>query len=118
MANPLEPRDFLLPAKRLANNNDDVSLRTAVGRAYYALFLIARDKLRITNQGGSVHQEVVDIATRRKLPVGNQLKELRRLRNIADYDLIPRNTADLDWSDNWKRVEIIALTVLAELETW
>jgi hypothetical protein len=41
----MDPHDFLLLAARLSNSSDQADLRTAVSRAYYAAFHVARDFL-------------------------------------------------------------------------
>lgn len=90
-------RDFLNSARRLAAGPDESDWRSAVSRAYYAAFHVARDLLaalgfqtpradrahnylyaRLNNSGDA---GVEDVAKR--------LHELRRRRNQADYDLLP-----------------------------
>jgi uncharacterized protein (UPF0332 family) len=90
-------RDFLLLATRLAAGSIEADWRTAVSRAYYATFHVARrlfidlkftvlraDRahqylvFRLSNSGEAVVEQV-----------GRDLDTLRRLRNRADYDEIP-----------------------------
>ncbi len=88
-------RDFLPLARHLLGIGDEPARRSAVSRAYYAAFHVARDLLadlgfttpradraheylyrRLNNSGSAV----VRVAA-------NQLHDLRSLRNRADYDL-------------------------------
>ncbi len=90
-------RDFLVLAARLATGTTEADLRTAVSRAYYAAFHVARRLLtdlsftvpradrthqylvfRLSNCGESVVEQA-----------GRDLETLRRLRNRADYDEAP-----------------------------
>ena len=93
-------RDFLLLASRLAAGTTEADWRTAVSRAYYAAFHIARrlfadsgftvpraDRahqylvFRLSNSGESIVEQA-----------GRDLDTLRRLRNRADYDGTPALT--------------------------
>jgi uncharacterized protein (UPF0332 family) len=88
--------DFLPLAQRLAGGGTEPEWRTAVSRAYYAAFHGARQLLaglgfrapfgdrahaylwyRLANSGDASVQRA-----------GNDLGELRRRRNQADYDLV------------------------------
>jgi uncharacterized protein (UPF0332 family) len=90
-------RDFLLVASRLAAENTEADWRTAVSRAYYAAFHVARQLLadlrfsvpradrahqylvfRLSNSGEAAVEQA-----------GRDLDTLRRLRNRADYDETP-----------------------------
>jgi uncharacterized protein (UPF0332 family) len=90
-------RDFLVLAGRLATGTGEADWRTAVSRAYYAAFHVARRlfiDLRFTvPRADRAHQylvfrlsncgeSVVELA-------GRDLETLRRLRNRADYDELP-----------------------------
>lgn len=59
--------------------------RSVVNRAYYAAFLLARDKAGITNTGGSVHQDVIKYYQAHQSSVSNRLMQLKKLRSDADY---------------------------------
>jgi len=93
-------RDFLLLAARLAAGTTEADWRTAVSRAYYATFHVARRLFadlnftvprayrahqylvfRLSNCGESVVEQA-----------GRNLETLRRLRNRADYDEVPALT--------------------------
>jgi len=90
-----DPLNFLNLAEKLAEKDEEAHLRTAISRAYYASFLIARDKLRIKVQIPEVHREVIkELYTKSSIAAEN-LHLLRRLRNFSDYDvLIKVNTED------------------------
>jgi uncharacterized protein (UPF0332 family) len=91
----MNPRAFLNVADDLLDGNDEEQWRSAVSRAYYAAFHVARQLLvrcgfvvpraerahayvtmRLANSG---HPDIGD--------AGDRLEMLRRARNIADYDL-------------------------------
>jgi uncharacterized protein (UPF0332 family) len=93
-------RDFLLLATRLGAGTTEADWRTAVSRAYYAAFHIARRSFadsgfsvpradrahqylvfRLSNSGEAVVEQA-----------GRELDTLRRLQNRADYDETPALT--------------------------
>ena len=93
-------RDFLVVATRLAAATTEGEWRTAVSRAYYAAFHVARRLLadlqfnvpradrahqylvfRLSNSGEAAVEQA-----------GRDLDTLRRLRNRADYDEVPALT--------------------------
>ena len=120
MTQPLDPLAFLNLAQELASQgNDETKIRTAVGRAYYALFLVAREKTGVRGRR-NVHQLVIDGVRGRTgyRPIGDQLDTLRRLRSVADYQLLPDKTADRDWMRNWSRVDEIVKRILPRLSSW
>jgi len=90
------PFDFLNLAKDLINDNE-AKIRTAISRAYYSSFLIARDTFSLSEKTPKVHRKVVSILYSRNPIVANQLHLLRRKRNFADYDtkvVLSRNDAE------------------------
>lgn len=119
MPQPFNPLDFLKLARDLATNPDDAKLRAAVNRAYYALFLIARDKAGITGPQ-DVHKRTVTAVKQRTnyLATGNDLDQLRILRIEADYCLIPSKPLYNDWVANWTKAEQIIHRVLPKLQAW
>jgi uncharacterized protein (UPF0332 family) len=91
---PFNAQDFLALAEQLANDpvGDEAKYRSALSRAYYALFLHARESLiargvMAASFSGTDHGLVIQ--TLRALSQGNadQLGKLRNKRNRADYDL-------------------------------
>ncbi len=97
------PMKFLEVAIKLAENGDEANLRTAVGRAYYAVFLVTRDKLGIKATEDS-HKKVLEALHKRNhITLKDQLKAVRDLRTVADYEMIPENENCRNWETNWIR---------------
>ena len=119
MPDPLDPLASFHLAQELAERSDEVRLRTAIGRAYYALFLIAREKTGVRDRG-RVHKNVIEAIKKRKgyLTTGEQLDSLRRLRTVADYELLPHNPDDGDWARNWSTAQALAERILPKLQVW
>lgn len=90
-------RDFLPLATRLAAGATEADWRTAVSRAYYAAFHVARQLLADLNfavpRADRAHQYLVFRLSNSGEPAveqaGRDLDTLRRLRNRADYDDAP-----------------------------
>jgi hypothetical protein len=102
MSPPFEPRDFIPVAERLANHpSGEAELRTAIGRAYYAVFLVARDKFGISARNKQVHRDTQIALKKKNFAAGDMLGKLHRLRKVSDYELIPSNLAHHDWQKNW-----------------
>ena len=80
-----DPIDFLHLAKRLMPG-DKASVRKSVSRAYYASFLMARDKIGLDLRVPAVHKKVTEEMYHRAPSIGHNLHLLRRTRNLADYD--------------------------------
>jgi uncharacterized protein (UPF0332 family) len=90
--------DFLAVADALAiadwDVNREASLRTAISRAYYAAFGVARRRARsirlATRRSAAEHGEVAAFYAARYGERGEQaalmLGRLRKRRNAADYD--------------------------------
>lgn len=79
------PSDFLDLARELVKNNE-AKIRTAVGRAYYASFLTARNAFAINEKTPQAHRLVLSMLYSKNPVSANKLHYLRRQRNIADYD--------------------------------
>jgi hypothetical protein len=99
---PFDPREFGALAERLAASPDagEAELRTAVGRAYYAVFLQARDRLGIRG-ARNIHHRVIAALKHRDPAAGNQLARLEDLRGVADYEMIVADPFRSDWASNW-----------------
>lgn len=71
--------------------------RTAIGRSYYAAFLIVRDRLKTNHQvtitKDGAHRQVVQALLGINRTVGQEYQRLRKLREAADYDVYYRNSA-------------------------
>lgn len=115
MMQPLDPLAFLELARELADGDDEARLRTAVGRAYYALFLVGREKSGVRVKK-DVHKAVVNAVKKRHRSLGDQLDSLRRLRIVADYELLPNDSANSNWQKNWERAEALVDKVLPGLQ--
>ncbi|HET6878557.1 MAG TPA: hypothetical protein VFI31_00195 [Pirellulales bacterium] len=95
----MDPRDFISLALRLSNSQNEADLRSAVSRAYYGAFHVARQfffdvGLRWTRKesyAAEVHMKVRYCLSQAgeadALLASDQLWSLRDLRNQADYDL-------------------------------
>jgi hypothetical protein len=89
----MDGRAFLAVARWLVTENDEAWLRTSAGRAYYALFLEARDALSRWGFGPipefQVHSSVRQFFERKGMSdlnlIAIRLRELQLLRNGADY---------------------------------
>ena len=90
-------RDFLTLASRLAAGNTEAEWRSAVSRAYYTVFHVARSLLRDLNfavpRADRSHQFLVfrlcNCSDSVVEAAGRDLESLRRSRNRADYDEAP-----------------------------
>jgi hypothetical protein len=95
----MDPQDFISLAIRLSNGPIEADLRSAVSRAYYGAFHVARQflqdcglrLLRKELDAAEVHRKVrYCLSAARNADAtfaANRLKSLRERRNIADYDL-------------------------------
>lgn len=90
-------RDFLSVAVRLAAAATEADWRSAISRAYYAAFHVARRLLADLNftvpRADRAHQYLIFRLSNCGEPAveqaGRDLETLRRLRNRADYDELP-----------------------------
>ena len=91
----MDERDFLTLARRLIAETAEASWRTAVGRAYYAAFHVARRLLEGLNftvpQAERAHSylclRLSNCGDPQVQDAGADLNTLRRGRNAAGYDL-------------------------------
>ena len=110
-----DPSRFPDLGNRLAaSDQSEVSLRTAVGRAYYAAFVRARDSLQITGRR-HVHGRVIGAVKRVDRAAGDQLDKLEELRGYADYDMDVTHPLFSDWQANWRKARAFATHVLRRL---
>lgn len=102
--------------------NQEAKLRSSVSRAYYAAFCKARNYLRDVDKlsvpiDGSAHQyvqekfEISSDPLRKQL--GEDLKRLRRRRNMADYwDSVRNPESETKMSLAWGEQILTAITSL------
>jgi uncharacterized protein (UPF0332 family) len=91
----MRPRDFLDLADELVIGNGEAEWRSAVSRAYYAAFHVAREFLQALGfavpEAESAHKYLVYRINNAGDPqlayIATRMDDLRRDRNIADYDL-------------------------------
>jgi hypothetical protein len=112
-----DPLEFLRLADALVTDDaDEATLRTAIGRAYYAVFLMARAKTGVQGRRNA-HERVREAIS----PVNDRLAALlgtiATSRYYADYELQPANANFSDWRRNWDRVRRNVTSVLEELRT-
>jgi uncharacterized protein (UPF0332 family) len=87
-----EPIEFLNLARRLSRSTNEAELRSAISRAYYSVFLHAREELVATSAmnatgTGADHALVVRTLRSQNRPEGYVFRRLRVARVQADYDL-------------------------------
>ncbi len=95
-----DPRDYLaLTARSLAEFFDEATQRSAINRAYYAAFLVAREY--VDQRGGTAnpprgrrwgsHERVIFSIGMVRHPAAKRIRrslfDLKKLRTSADYDL-------------------------------
>ena len=95
----MDPLDFISLAIRLSTSQNEADLRTAVSRAYYGAFHVARRFLSDCGvrwptremQSAEIHTKVRyclrESANADAIIVSRSLLSLRDLRNKGDYDL-------------------------------
>ncbi|MBI4289375.1 MAG: hypothetical protein HY671_13235 [Chloroflexi bacterium] len=92
-------------------SSDEAEARTAISRAYYAAFLVARNRLEIQEGGSEVHQLVVrELYSKKAAGAAKRLQLLRRHRNVADY-----NTARLVSAAHARMSVQLSEDILAEI---
>ncbi len=124
---PFDPKQFLHLAETISvgTNPSEAEFRTSVGRAYYAVFLIARDRLFALGKLDSIerpdlHLKVVAGVRNIKRQLGDQLDTLRRYRGQADYVLSAQDTRYQqrygNWQENWSRAQVIAQQIHTHIQ--
>jgi hypothetical protein len=117
---PLDPLAYWELAGELAGTGGEVRLRAAVGRAYYALFLLARERTGAfpASPQDSAHALVIRAVRKRwGFAAGNSLYLLKELRIAADYQLVTSDPAKLDWEQNWRTAQNLVSRLLPLLQT-
>lgn len=80
-----DPSAYLHVANELAQDGREAWLRTAVSRAYYGAFMIARDVMGVTVRNGLAHRQTRDRLVRHGKEMAAMLSTLHGLRKKADY---------------------------------
>jgi uncharacterized protein (UPF0332 family) len=87
----VDPIAFYSQAQEWFDSGDaeiSVTARSIVSRAYYAAFLVARDKASLgEDESFEIHRRVLNYYEQHKPDLANQLFQLRRLRTDADYKM-------------------------------
>lgn len=91
----MDPRDFLAQARRLANAGGAAGNRSAISRAYYAAFNVGCEHCSNwevnLSEGSDAHGLLRQLLQTSREPrltrLSGVLRELRMLRNKADYRL-------------------------------
>ena len=95
----MDPADFITLAIKLSSSRGEAELRSAVSRAYYGAFHLARKLVedcgvrlpRKELYAAEVHKKVRFCLSQERFSdaaiAANRLSSLRDLRNDADYDL-------------------------------
>ena len=122
MPEPFRPQQFMEVARMLASApTDEPKLRAAVSRAYYAVFLMVRDKARIIGKE-AVHERAKVAVAARSSAAGGTFQALREMRTHADYVLkagdLGHDPAYDDWDDNWKNAEWCYDSLLRFTSQW
>jgi uncharacterized protein (UPF0332 family) len=114
---PFDPVEFYQFAEEIASQRQrQVALRTAVGRAYYAMFLLARAKTGVRVKQDA-HETVINaLEERNEHHIATELGQLRRLREAADYQLMPDVRPLHSWPNNWLWAKRIVLDIRPKLE--
>jgi uncharacterized protein (UPF0332 family) len=92
-------------AQEWVNQGGEARQRSAVSRAYYAMFCTVRDKLQILDdyslpKSGSQHKDLWDFCEQdryrvQRRQIGVLGNRLRKARNEADYTTVIFNLSDL-----------------------
>ena len=122
MPDPFQPQSYLEVARYLAATpSDEPRLRAAVSRAYYAIFLMVREKAHITGKE-SVHERAKNAIAVKSFVASGTYQTLRELRTHADYALKAGDAgydpAYDDWVDNWENAEWCCSSLLAFIDQW
>lgn len=117
MEDTFEPLDFLRLADTLATPDaNEAALRTAIGRAYYAMFLLARQKTSVQGRR-SAHTRVREAISPTNQRLASLLGGMSEYRDVADYEPVPSNPQFRNWRRNWEHVRRNADDVLLALST-
>ena len=112
---PFDPLDYLHVADALTDQDpSEANLRTAIGRLYYAAFLLARESLGVAGRS-RIHGRVIGELARNDRVAAVELEKLFDLRILADYDLEVQDPLRTDWQRNYQFARRLAQSVLERL---
>jgi len=119
MTESFDPLSFLTLGRQLAQQSGgEAHLRTAVGRAYYALYLYTR--LKVLKKAYASHRKVFTLARQKDkqegTAVADKLNDLYDLRKLADYHFEPVPYSD--WKHVWSRARSIVDHILPQMQSW
>ena len=110
-----DPMSFLHLADVLATEDaDEAALRTAIGRAYYAVFLLARAQTTVQGRR-QAHHRVREELSPRSSRLAALLGTMASMRLLAVYELQTTNPQFQDWRRIWRNMRKNATDALEEL---
>ena len=114
---PFDPSPLRELADQIADleGDEEMKLRAAVGRTYYAVFLVAREKTSVVARENIHSQVVYQVKRRLSQIVGGKLDNLKQLREAADYEYPPADPSLQDWQANWRDARRLADQLLEKL---
>lgn len=81
-----DPKELLELAEDLSRQPGEAHERSAISRAYYGAFLMARDAAGIQDETSEAHFATWrHYADRGETQLAKDLRKLRKARNLADY---------------------------------
>jgi len=109
----MNPADFLTVANQFHSSSSEAVRRTSIGRSYYALYnvlhrFLSRWASSLSGRGKD-HRLLVKYLTacgnHNAYKLGTKLRDLRQIRNLADYDMGTHVSAQQSqlahqWADN------------------
>ena len=113
-------REFLQVAKKLSRSKGEASLRSAISRAYYALFNVASQYLGelgfTVEKGpgghGHMHYRLSNSGVEQMIKFSQVLNAMRRQRNNADYDMNAKDFQNQTTCALWIARAELAVTLL------
>lgn len=120
---PFDPNEFFITARALASeDHSEACLRSAVGRAYYAAFLVARERVQALRPGAlrrstkrGWHQAVIAELKSIDRTAGDQLDSVRKLRVSADYYIESKDSGTALWQTQWHKTETIVTQLMRSI---
>lgn len=93
-----DPKKYIVLANDIINDSnydEQTRYRSSISRAYYAAFLVARDKLKAkypiyfkeNDDNENIHKKIIEFLKSTHPHIGDMLFNLRRKRNKADYNM-------------------------------